>query len=107
MEGETPARVVIERVVSFPAAENDTDVVVLRNIGGKTQDLSGWTLTDSDASADSTGESTVYEFGKGEGCEEYASIAPSQKITVTPKTEENECGFQFTVGIRCVVKGSL
>lgn len=85
--------------MSFPA-ESDTDVVVLRNIGGQTLDLTGWTVTDSDASTDSSGESTVYEFGEGEGCEDYASIAPSQKITLTPKTEENPCGFEFTVGIR-------
>lgn len=100
IEGTTPANVVIERVVSFPDADNDTDLVVIRNIGGQTQDLTGWTVTDADSTGDSSGSSTIYDFGKVEGCEEYTTIAPTQKITLAPKTELNPCGFEFTVGIR-------
>lgn len=93
IEGETPSHVVIERVVSYPETES-TDVVELRNIGGQTADMAGWSMTDAESAE-------VYKFGEG-NCAEYASLAPAAKMTLTPHSEDNPCGFKFSIGFRSV-----
>lgn len=91
VEGQTPPHVVIERVVSYPETGN-TDVVELRNIGGQTAEMKGWSMADAE-------NSEVYKFGEGD-CADYESLAPAAKITLTPYTEENPCGFRFSIGFR-------
>ena len=43
-QGKTPAKVVIDRVVAYPAP-GASPLVVLRNVGGQTANLTGWRLT--------------------------------------------------------------
>ncbi len=43
-QGKTPAKVVIDRVVAYPAP-GGSPLVVLRNVGGQTANLTGWRLT--------------------------------------------------------------
>lgn len=91
-EGETPPEIVIERVISF--AEEGSDLVVLRNIGGQTQDLTGWKLDDSERN-----KSSAYDFGRKD-CVKFGNLAPSQKLELKPATEEEPCGFSFNINFR-------
>lgn len=95
-EGETPPKIIIEKVIAYPANDttNSTDVVVLRNVGGQTQDLKGWRLVDSEGDGPN-----AFKFGQ-EGCEDFSSIAPSEKLEILPETEDQPCGFVFNVNFR-------
>lgn len=94
-EGSTPADVIIERVISLAGdGENDTDLVVLRNVGGQTADLTDWRVTDRDVNSDD-----AYVFGQ-EGCEDQATLPPAIKVELRPRTEENPCGFDFSINFR-------
>lgn len=79
----------IEKVVSY-SVDGSLDMVVLRNLGGKVFDLSGWKMTDKQ------GEQPYY-FGDGMGCDPYSRILPSAKLEVKMKTPENPCGFTFSM----------
>jgi hypothetical protein len=46
-QGQTPARVLIDRVVPYPI-DGQSVSVTLRNVGGQNANLTGWRLTDSD-----------------------------------------------------------
>lgn len=91
-DGITPPELIFERVISLPGdGVNDTDLIVLRNVGGQTADLTDWTLTDNDARPDE-----VYTFGT-EGCEELATLPPATKVELRPRTSDNPCGFEFRI----------
>lgn len=92
-EGDTPPLIVIEKVVAFPD-EGGSDVITLRNMGGQTQDLTGWKLADSDGDGE-----FAYELGD-ENCEDQGSIGPAQKLEIFPESEDNPCGFAFNVNFR-------
>ncbi|GMH33035.1 hypothetical protein BSKO_00869 [Bryopsis sp. KO-2023] len=92
IEGSTPPHVVIERIVSYPG-EDDNDLIVLRNIGGQTADMTNWVLADAE-------NVNIYKFGDVEGCEQYIELAPTAKITLGPVTPDDPCGFTLTVGYR-------
>lgn len=98
-DGRTNGFVVIEKVVSY-SADGSLDKVVLRNLGGKVFDLSGWKLTDKQ------GEQP-YFFGDGIGCDEFSMISPSAKLEVKMKTAENPCGFTFSMDTSYVVVNNL
>lgn len=94
-EGSTAPDIIIERVISLAGdGENDTDLVVLRNVGGQTADLTDWRLTDRDVNA-----ADAYVFGQ-EGCEDQAILPPAIKVELRPRTEENPCGFDFSINFR-------
>jgi hypothetical protein len=46
-QGQTPARVLIDRVVPYPT-DGQSVTVTLRNVGGQNANLTSWRLTDSD-----------------------------------------------------------
>ena len=91
-EGMTPAQVVIEAVVAFPK-ENESDVVVLRNLGGMIADMTGWTMRDNNA------KSEPYVFGQA-GCEDQAILYGGDIVQIFPQSEENPCGFTFGISFR-------
>eukprot|EP00210_Caulerpa_lentillifera_P009448 g9009.t1 len=94
-EGSTPPNVIIERVISLPGeGENETDLVVLRNVGGQTADLTDWRLTDRDVNSED-----AYTFGN-EGCEDQVTLSPAIKVELRPHTAENPCGFDFSINFR-------
>eukprot|EP01026_Neomeris_dumetosa_P079152 TRINITY_DN86057_c0_g1_i1.p1 TRINITY_DN86057_c0_g1~~TRINITY_DN86057_c0_g1_i1.p1 ORF type:complete len:263 (-),score=31.08 TRINITY_DN86057_c0_g1_i1:15-803(-) len=95
IEGKTPAKVVIDKVVSYPIA-GDPDMIVLRNIGGKVADLNGWTMTDNKKSVDLKDR---YQFGVS-GCKQNATINPMETLVLTPRTDGNPCGFEFGISFR-------
>lgn len=90
VEGKTAPNVVIDQVVSYPD-EGKSDIVVLRNIGGQTADLSGWKLTDAEASF-------TLAFGDG-NCAE-TMLAPMAKFEVGEDVGADACSFSFSVGFR-------
>eukprot|EP01024_Parvocaulis_polyphysoides_P038067 TRINITY_DN3407_c2_g1_i4.p2 TRINITY_DN3407_c2_g1~~TRINITY_DN3407_c2_g1_i4.p2 ORF type:complete len:193 (+),score=26.86 TRINITY_DN3407_c2_g1_i4:118-696(+) len=89
--GETPANVVIERVIAYPDT-GGTDLVVLRNTGGQIADLTGWTMSDSKPEP-------TYTFGEP-GCESNATIYPQEFLELTPQSDDNPCGFPFGISFR-------
>lgn len=91
-DGVTPSHVVIQKVVAYPE-DGEEDVVVLRNIGGQTIDMTGWTMGDAE-------NINLYKFGEGSECEEFGVLEPAGKMTITPKSDKNPCGFAFTIGFR-------
>eukprot|EP01024_Parvocaulis_polyphysoides_P015564 TRINITY_DN16850_c2_g1_i1.p1 TRINITY_DN16850_c2_g1~~TRINITY_DN16850_c2_g1_i1.p1 ORF type:complete len:272 (+),score=36.21 TRINITY_DN16850_c2_g1_i1:143-958(+) len=91
LEGEAPAKVVVERVVSYPET-GLTDVVVLRNEGGKVANLTGWTLTD---------DKLAPELVLGlPGCEGNVTIQPQEKLILYPLDQDNPCGFPFGISFK-------
>lgn len=90
-EGVTPAQVVIEEVVSYPGEEKK-DLIVLRNIGGQTADMTGWQLSDT------SGVSPLI-FGEGD-CSKNTFLAPAAKLMLWHLNDENPCGLSFPVGFR-------
>lgn len=89
---------VIDRVVAYPA-EGGTPLVVLRNTGGQTANLTGWRLTDSDTR---TVEAAMnYVFG-APPCTDPSNytIDPSRTLTLYPKSDANPCGFAFGISFR-------
>ncbi|GMH32937.1 hypothetical protein BSKO_00771 [Bryopsis sp. KO-2023] len=101
IEGVTPPRIVVEKVAAW---SGDSDEIVLRNVGGQTQDLTGWKVTDSE-------DDHVYLFAQeAEGCEAFGSLAPSQKLELKQRADEedadedNPCGFSFAINFRDAIK---
>jgi len=84
--------VVIEDVVAFPI-EGETDVIVLRNLGGKLADMTGWILRDSNS------KSEPYVLGQ-EGCEQQAKLYGGEIIEILPRSETNPCGIPFGISFR-------
>eukprot|EP01025_Chloroclados_australasicus_P011725 TRINITY_DN15186_c1_g1_i3.p1 TRINITY_DN15186_c1_g1~~TRINITY_DN15186_c1_g1_i3.p1 ORF type:complete len:492 (-),score=78.85 TRINITY_DN15186_c1_g1_i3:639-2114(-) len=89
--GETSANVIIERVISYPET-GSTDLVTLRNNGGKVADLTGWTLSDDK-------QDPFLTFGEP-GCEGNASVLPQESLEILPASDANPCGFPFGVSFR-------
>lgn len=92
LEGDTAPYVVIEKVVSY-SEDDSEDMIVLRNLGGQTFDLTGWKLVGKEGD-------NPYHFGEGTFCKEYSSVKPSQRLVITMKTTTNACGFEFKMGTR-------
>jgi hypothetical protein len=46
-QGQTPSRIIIDRIVAYPA-DGASVSVTLRNVGGQDANLTGWRLADSD-----------------------------------------------------------
>lgn len=91
-EGETPARVVIDRAVSFPM-RGDTDLIVLRNLGGKTADLRGWVIRD--------GSRIDIPFTIDEDlCGDVVDLTGGSAVEFRPAAIDNPCGFEFGVSYR-------
>ncbi|GMH38745.1 hypothetical protein BSKO_06629 [Bryopsis sp. KO-2023] len=90
----TKAKVVFDRMVSFPE-DGESDVILLRNIGGKTADLKGWWLSDS--RNDKSNPEATYFFGKTRGCGDYRKIPAGGVLELTPYLKSNPCGFPFGV----------
>ncbi|GMH37136.1 hypothetical protein BSKO_05009 [Bryopsis sp. KO-2023] len=93
--GSTPPQVVIDKVAAFPIAGGQ-DSIVLRNIGGQTAIVNGWTLTDG------TGTEFVLEPSKQ--CPQFDSIAPGEDLKLAPKSNENPCGFDFNLSFQDSIK---
>lgn len=83
-------------MVSFPEYEQ-TDTVLLRNIGENAVDLRGWWLADS--KKDKNDVERSYLFADKEGCEAYSGIPAGGVVELTPLREINPCGFPFGVSI--------
>lgn len=91
-EGDTPARVVIDRAVSFPA-KGDTDLIVLRNLGGKTVDLRGWFIRDGNRVDKAF---TIEEERYGD----LVDLVGGEAVEFRPATQDNPCGFEFGLSYR-------
>ncbi|PNH00368.1 hypothetical protein TSOC_013811, partial [Tetrabaena socialis] len=97
-QGKTPAKVVIDRVVAYPAA-NASPLIVLRNVGGQTANLTGWRLTDSDTRTVGAAMNLIFGAPSCTGPSNVA-IDPSRTLTLQPKNESNPCGFPFGISFR-------
>lgn len=86
-EGDTPANVVIERAVSFPQA-GGSDVIVLRNVGGKVADLSNWEIRDSSPSEPPFKLDPLV-------CGDVLHLTGGESLQLFPASPENRCGFEF------------
>ncbi|GMH37164.1 hypothetical protein BSKO_05037 [Bryopsis sp. KO-2023] len=96
--GSTPPEVVIDKIVAVPITGGQ-DSIVLRNIGGQTAAISGWTL------ADSSGTEFVLQPSKQ--CPQFDTIAPADELKVAGNDEDSEfdpCGFNFNLGFRDFIK---
>ncbi|GMH37140.1 hypothetical protein BSKO_05013 [Bryopsis sp. KO-2023] len=89
--GSTPPEVVIDKVVAFPVAGGQ-DSIVLRNIGGQTAIVNGWTLTD--------GTGTEFVFDPSTQCPQFDSIAPGEALKLAPNSDGNPCGFDFNLSFQ-------
>ncbi|GMH44355.1 hypothetical protein BSKO_12289 [Bryopsis sp. KO-2023] len=91
-EGDRAPRIVIEKVVSF-SEDDSKDMIVLRNIGGQTFDLTGWRLTDAEGLE-------PHLFGEKKGCESFSTIPPGQKMIIEVQSVRNPCGFPFSMSFK-------
>ena len=88
---------VIDRVVSFPR-HNASDTILLRNIGGRTANVTGWWMSDSRKSK--SDPEAVYFFGVSEACAGFRGIPPAGVLELKPFMNANPCGFPFGTSYR-------
>lgn len=97
-QGKTPAKLVVEKVIPYPAA-GSVNTITIRNIGGQTANLTGYRLTDSDTRPVAAANNFV--FGADTDCTGgNITIVPTGSLTLRPKNDSNPCGFSFGVAFR-------
>lgn len=92
-EGKTDAKVVLERAVSFPQ-EGESDVIVLRNIGGKVANLTYWEIRDGSPSEEVLVLDPLL-------CGDILLLRGGESLELFPATSDNRCGFKFGLSYRC------
>lgn len=97
-QGKTPAKIVIEKVIPYPTP-GSFNIVVLRNIGGQTANLTGYRLTDSDTRPVAAANDFI--FGSDPSCiGGNVTILPTGSLVLRPKNDTNLCGFTFGIAFR-------
>jgi hypothetical protein len=88
-QGAGDAKVVIQAIRPVPGP-NQAPSVTLRNVGAKTANLTGYTLS-TPLSSD------VLHIADRRECAANATLEPGRLITFTPRSETNPCGFPFAL----------
>jgi hypothetical protein len=90
--------VVIESVVPQPAQGTDA-VIVIRNEGGQTANLTNYRLGAADVNS-STTTGDVLTIASTRACRANSTLEPGEVLVVRPRAESNECGYPFTMNAR-------
>lgn len=97
VEGSTPGNVILDSIVPYPTP-GQSDAITLRNIGGKSVNISSWVLSDAEVDG-----ANALVFGSNPDCMNITMIAPAEALVLQPyNAETNICGFKFGVSYRCV-----
>ena len=97
-EGQTPASVVIESVVPQPAAGTDA-VIIIRNEGGQTANLTSYRLGAADVNSTTT-TGSVLTIAASRNCRANSTLEAGEVLVLRPRSDTNECGYPFTMNAR-------
>ncbi|CAG9466250.1 unnamed protein product [Pedinophyceae sp. YPF-701] len=95
-QAESPDLVVVSSVTPRPA-DGQPAQIVLRNLGERVANLTGWKLSDSNPVRE------PYELGRP-GCERQAILESGATTTLTTASARDPCGFEFSISGRDSVR---
>lgn len=93
-----PAQIIIQSVTPVPSAGQEP-TIVLHNMGGRVANITGW-VVDGPAYVPSETHQDAMYIADSVRCRANGSLVPGSSIVFTPQSDQNPCGFPFSLGTR-------